>query len=148
MMPRSKRRSAQERGFSLVETVIAMAIFALALGQVAAAIRTDGQALAASAADIAGLIEGAGRNARLDGAPRLARVSEMHVTILRGADAEQTFKLAAGQRATASQPIRLDADGGTTGGGILLKGDDQTYAILISRFDGATRIERRRDARR
>ena len=147
-MPLSKRRAVRECGFSLLETLVALSIFALAIGQVAASIRNNGQALAASAAEIAGVIEAAGRNARLDGDPRTVRVSETHVSTYRSAVVEHAHPIAAGLRAAASKPIRLDADGGATGGAILLKSEDQIYAILVSRFDGATRIERRQHARR
>ena len=142
-MRRSNPPAAAERGVSLLETLIALAIFALALGQVAASVRSNAApSVAAAAADIATIIEAAGRSARLDGRARVVRASASGVTVFRGAEIEGLHQLGAGLRLTASQPIRLDADGGATGGVILLTDEDRTYAIRVFRFDGATRVER------
>lgn len=144
-MRRSDPRMRSERGFSLLETLVALAIFALALGQVALSVRSDARAVAA--AEITDVIETATRNSRRDGTMRVIRTADTRLTVWRGAEVEHVHQPASGLRLTSTQPIRLSADGGASGGVILLTGDDQTYAIRISRFDGSARVERRPHAK-
>lgn len=149
-MSRSRRLRPGESGFSLLETLTVLAIFALIAGQVGLQIGTGigTKDLAASAAEISALLKTAHRDARRDGRKRTAMFAADNVTIRAMDHRDLTYRLPPGQSLTGPSQTMFSTNGGATGGVVEVRGEGRSYLLRISRFDGSVTIERLRHARR
>jgi len=139
-----------ESGFSLLETLTVLAVFAIIAGQVGLQIGagTGAKDSAFSAAEISGFLKTAHRDARRDGRDRVAILAADNVTIRAMDQVDLTYRLPPGQSLAGPPRIVFSADGGATGGVVEVRGEQRAFQLRISRFDGGVTIERSKNALR
>ncbi len=140
------RISSVERGFTLVEILVALTLVALVTGSAVVLLSParEGAALAAETRDIAVWLE-RGR------ARALTRRSTIEMTVLpkgsvsSGID-EKTPRSPVGLNATDPVQIAFHADGSARGGVVRLVAGRRQSAVTVDSITGRVRIEEPRDA--